>query len=106
LTNVGYPAADFEIVDEGRIRKVLHLPTGMRLETDRLRTDPVAVSGVYTLAFDANIVRPAEIVQAALRHLRVWLMRNHRRPASARPDWIRRFNVTRYRGKIRCGGRR
>ena len=85
LMNGDYPSTDFEIVDEGRTRKVLHLPTGMLLETGRLRTDPIAVSGAYTLAFDDNVVRPAEIVQAALRHLRVWLMRNHHaRPAPAR----------------------
>ena len=85
MTNGDYPVTDFEIVGEGRIRKVLHLPTGMLLETGRLRADPVAVSGAYTLAFDANVVRSAEIVQAALRHLRVCLMRNrHSRAVSAR----------------------
>ena len=72
-----YPSADFEIFDEGGIRKVLHLPTGMLLETGRLRADPIAVSTAYTLVYDAEVARPAEIVQAALRHLRVWLMRNN-----------------------------
>jgi hypothetical protein len=72
-----YPSADFEIFDEGGIRKVLHLPTGMLLETGRLRADPIAVSTAYTLVCDAEVARPAEIVQAALRHLRVWLMRNN-----------------------------
>jgi hypothetical protein len=77
LMNGDYPSTDFEIVDEGGIRKVLHLPTGMLLETGRLRTDPIAVSTAYTLVYDADVARPAEIVQAALRHLRVWLMRNY-----------------------------
>ena len=72
-----YPSTDFEIVDEGRTRKVLHLPTGMLLETGRLQADPIAVSTAYTLVCEADVARPAEIVQAALRHLRVWLMRNH-----------------------------
>jgi hypothetical protein len=72
-----YPSTDFEIVDEGGIRKVLHLPTGMLLETGRLRADPIAVSTAYTLVYDGDVPRPAEIVQAALRHLRVWLMRNY-----------------------------
>ena len=75
--NGDYPSTDFEIVDEGAIRKVLHLPTGMLLETGRLRADPIAVSTAYTLVYDADVDRPAEIVQAALRHLRVWLMRNY-----------------------------
>jgi hypothetical protein len=72
-----YPSADFEIVDEGGTRKVLHLPTGMLLATGRSRADPIAVSADYTLLYDGNVVRPGEIVQAALRHLRVWLMRNY-----------------------------
>ena len=75
--NGDYPSTDFEIVDEGGVRKVLHLPTGMLLETGRLRADPIAVSAAYTLQYDDDVARPAEIVQAALRHLRVWLMRNY-----------------------------
>lgn len=86
-----YPSTDFEIVDEGAIRKVLHLPTGMLLETGRLRVDPTAVPTAYTLAHHTDVARPAEIVQAALRHLRVWLMRNHARGKSAsRPGSARR----------------
>jgi hypothetical protein len=77
LMNGDYPSTDFQIVDEGGIRKVLHLPTGMLLETGRLRADPIAVSTAYTLVYEADVARPAEIVQAALRHLRVWLMRNY-----------------------------
>lgn len=72
-----YPSTDFEIVDEGSIRKVRHLPTGMLLQTGRLRADPIAVSADYTLLHDDDVARPGEIVQAALRHLRVWLMRNY-----------------------------
>jgi hypothetical protein len=75
--NGDYPSTDFEIVDEGRTRRVLHLPTGMLLETGRLGADPIAVSAAYTLVCDTDVARPAEIVQAALRHLRVWLMRNY-----------------------------
>jgi hypothetical protein len=74
-----YPSADFEIGDEGGIRRVLHLPTGMLLETGRLPADPVAVSRNYTLQFADAVPRPGEIVQAALRHLRVWLMRRYAR---------------------------
>jgi hypothetical protein len=84
-----YPSTDFEIVDEGGIRKVLHLPSGMLIETGQLRADPVAVSGAYRLAFNENVIRPAEIVQASLRHLRVWLMRNYqprRMPRAGRAE--------------------
>jgi hypothetical protein len=72
-----YPSTDFEIVDEGGTRKVLHLPTGMLLATGRLRADPIAVSANYSLLYADDVARPGEIVQAALRHLRVWLMRNY-----------------------------
>jgi hypothetical protein len=72
-----YPSTDFEIIDEGVTRKVLHLPTGMLLATGRLHADPIAVSAAYTLLYDDDVARPGEIVQAALRHLRVWLMRNY-----------------------------
>jgi hypothetical protein len=75
--NGDYPSTDFEIVDEGGVRKVLHLPTGILLETGRLRADPIAVSSAYTLLYDDDVARSGEIVQAALRHLRVWLMRNY-----------------------------
>jgi hypothetical protein len=49
----------------------------MLVETSRLRADPVAVSSVYTLQCDDAVPRPNEIVQAALRHLRVWLIRRY-----------------------------
>jgi hypothetical protein len=75
--NGDYPSTDFEIVDEGGVRKVLHVPTGVLLETGRLRADPIAVSPAYTLLYVDDVDRPGEIVQAALRHLRVWLMRNY-----------------------------
>lgn len=72
-----YPSGDFEVVDDGRIRRVLHFPTGMTLETHRLRPDPVAVSAEYTVQFRDEAARPREVAQAALRHLRVWLMRRY-----------------------------
>lgn len=77
-----YPSTDFEIVDEGGVRRVVHVPTGIQLETERMRSDPIAVSAAYTLLYDEDVARPGEIAQAALRHLRVWLMRHY--GASAR----------------------
>jgi len=74
-----YPSDDFEVVDEGSIRRVLHYPTGMTLETGRLRADPMAVSATYTIHFQDAAARPSEVAQAALRHLRVWLMRRYGR---------------------------
>jgi hypothetical protein len=72
-----YPSDDFEVVDEGPIRRVLHLPTGMTLETGRLLSSPIAVSSTYTVEFQGAAARPSEVAQAALRHLRVWLMRQY-----------------------------
>jgi hypothetical protein len=75
--NGDYPSTDFDIFDEGSVRRVQHLPTGMLVETSRSRADPIAVSSVYTLQCDDAVPRPYEIVQAALRHLRVWLIRRY-----------------------------
>ncbi|HVC52996.1 MAG TPA: hypothetical protein VND87_13325 [Stellaceae bacterium] len=72
-----YPSADFEISDDGAVRRVMHLPTGMTIETNRLRVDPIAVSAMYKLRYDDAVQRPGEVAQAALRHLRVWLMRRY-----------------------------
>ena len=72
-----YPSDDFEIVDKRGIRSVLHLPTGVLLETDLIPADPIAVSALYTVRYADAVNRPGEIAQAALRHLRVWLMRNY-----------------------------
>jgi hypothetical protein len=72
-----YPSDDFEVVDDGSIRRVIHFPTGMTLETSRLRSSPIAVSSTYTVQFPDAAARPSEIAQAALRHLRVWLMRRY-----------------------------
>ena len=72
-----YPSTDFEIAEEGGVRKVVHVPTGMQLETGRMQSNPIAVSAAYTLLYDQDVARPGEIVQAALRHLRVWLMRHY-----------------------------
>lgn len=69
-----YPSSDFEIEDEGTIRRVFHLPTGMVIKSGRLQANPIAVPATYTLQHDEHVARPGEIVQAGLRHLRVWLM--------------------------------
>jgi hypothetical protein len=46
--------------------------------TPRVPRDPVAVSSAYTIeAEGSGTHHPQEIVQAALRHLRVWLMRRY-----------------------------
>jgi len=76
-----YPSEDFEIADAEGWRRVQHLPTGVVLETCRLPADPIAVSAAYTVSYAEAVARPGEIVQAALRHLRVWLMRRYGRGA-------------------------
>jgi len=72
-----YPSTDFYITEEGALRRVVHVPTGMTIESTRLPADPMAVSSTYRVEFESNAARPGEITQAALRHLRVWLMRRY-----------------------------
>jgi hypothetical protein len=74
-----YPSSEFEISEEGDLRRVVHLPTGIVVETRRSPHDPISVSIRYTVEGAASVSRPQEIVQAALRHLRVWLMRRYDR---------------------------
>jgi hypothetical protein len=72
-----YPSSDFDIKEDGELRLVLHAPTGMTIESKRLPTDPIAVSSDYRVEFEGDISRSGEVTQAALRHLRVWLMRRY-----------------------------
>jgi hypothetical protein len=73
-----YPSIDFAITEESAVRRVIHVPSGMTIVTPRVPRDPVAVSSAYTIeAEGSGTHHPQEIVQAALRHLRVWLMRRY-----------------------------
>jgi hypothetical protein len=73
-----YPSTDFEISEEGTIRRVVHLPSGMTIVTTLVRRDPMAVSSVYRIEAEGSGGHyPQEIIQASLRHLRVWLMRRY-----------------------------
>ena len=73
-----YPSTDFVISEQGEVRRVVHLPTGMEIVTTRLPRDPVAVPSAYTIeAEGSGSHHPQEVAQAALRHLRVWLMRKY-----------------------------
>jgi hypothetical protein len=50
----------------------------MTIVTARALRDPVAVSSAYTVEVTGSGSHyPQEIAQAALRHLRVWLMRKY-----------------------------
>jgi hypothetical protein len=75
-----YPSTDFAISEQGEVRRVVHLPSGIVIETARLPGNPIAVS---SRAFKIEVgecaadVYPDEVAQAALRHLRVWLMRRY-----------------------------
>jgi len=70
-----YPSTDFVISEQGEVRRVVHLPTGMEIATIRLPRDPVAVPPAYKIeAEGSGGHHPLEVAQAALRHLRVWLM--------------------------------
>jgi hypothetical protein len=72
-----YPSTDFYIREEGPLRRVVHVSTGMTIESIRSPADPMAVSSTYRVEFEGNVARPGEITQAALRHLRDWLMRRY-----------------------------
>jgi len=73
-----YPSTDFLISEQGEVRRVVHLPTGMAIAAIRLPRDPLAVPSAYTIeAEGSDSHHPQEVGQAALRHLRVWLMRRY-----------------------------
>jgi hypothetical protein len=72
-----HPSTDFCITEEGALRRVVHVTTGMTIESTQSSADPMVVSSTYRVEFEGNVARPAEITQAALRHLRVWLMRRY-----------------------------
>jgi hypothetical protein len=73
-----YPSSDFTISEDGAVRRVVYLPSGMTIETARVPRDPVAVSSTYTIQAEGSDGQyPEEVAQAALRHLRVWLMRRY-----------------------------
>jgi hypothetical protein len=79
-----YPSTDFAITEDGVVRRVVHVPSGLTIVTTRMPRDPVTVSSAYTIEAEGSGNHyPQEVVQAALRHLRVWLMRKYakrRRP--------------------------
>ena len=81
-----YPSTDFGISEQGEVRRVVHLPTGMEIVTIRLPRDPVAVPLAYTIeAEGSGNHHPAEVAQAALPHLRVWLMRKYAKARRGNP---------------------
>jgi hypothetical protein len=73
-----YPSTDFAMSEQGEVRRVVHLPTGMEIVTIRSPRDPVAVASAHTIeAEGSGNHHPQEVAQAALWHLRVWLMRRY-----------------------------
>lgn len=75
-----YPSTDFAISEQGQVRRVVHLPTGIAIETARMPGNPSTVSSqAFKIEADdySGSFYPDEIAQAALRHLRVWLMRKY-----------------------------
>jgi hypothetical protein len=73
-----YPSSDFAVSEEGVVRRVVHMPSGMSIVTTRVPRDPLAVSSRYTIETAGSSAHyPQEIAQAALRHLRVWVMRKY-----------------------------
>jgi len=80
-----YPSSDFEISEDSDVRRVTHRPTGVVVATMRVAHDPISVSSIYTVESTGSLDRTGEVVQAALRHLRVWLMRRYDRGWAVSP---------------------
>jgi hypothetical protein len=72
-----YPSTDFAIYEEGDLLRVVHLQTGMQIVTARLPGNSLAASSAFVIETEGTSHRPQEVAQAALRHLRVWLIRRH-----------------------------
>jgi hypothetical protein len=72
-----YPSTDFVIYEEGDLLRVVHLQTGMEIVTVRAPRNSLSVSSAFTIETEGTSHRPQEVAQAALRHLRVWLIRMH-----------------------------
>jgi|HubBroStandDraft_1064217.scaffolds.fasta_scaffold241665_1 hypothetical protein len=81
-----YPSADFVIAEHREVRRVAHTPTGIVIETARIPGKPIAVSLTFKIEADdcSAGVNPDEVAQAALRHLRVWLIHRYGIPQAAR----------------------
>ena len=79
-----YPSTDFLINEEGNLLRVVHLQTGMEIVTVRSPGNSLAVSSAFTIETEGTSHRPQEVAQAALRHLRVWLIRRHEQARRAR----------------------
>ena len=78
-----YPSSDFAISEQGEVRRVVHLPTGIVIETARIPGKPIAVPRAFKIEADGSSAAayPDEVAQAAPRHLRVWLMHRYGVPA-------------------------
>jgi hypothetical protein len=81
-----YPSTDFAITEDGVVRRVVHMSSGLTIVTTLMPRDPVAGSSTYTVEAEGSGNHyPQEVVQAALRHLRVWLMRKYAKGRRAHP---------------------
>jgi hypothetical protein len=49
-----YPSNDFAITEDGVVRRVVHLPSGMTIATTRAPRDPLAVSSRYTIETEGS----------------------------------------------------
>jgi hypothetical protein len=73
-----YPSTDFAISEDAAVRRIAHLPSGITIVTPRVEGDPAGVSRVFNVqAGGTSGAHPDEVAQAALRHLRVWLLRRY-----------------------------
>lgn len=88
-----YPSTDFAIYEEGDLLRVVHLQTGMELVAVRVPGNSFAVSTAFTVETEGTSHRPQEVAQAALRHLRVWLIRRQERGRGRGRRWSQRDRI-------------
>ena len=81
-----YPSTDFVISEDDVVRRVVHMPSGMTIVTRRAPGNLLVVPLAYTFEVEGSGGHyPQEVAQAALRHLRVWLMRKYEHGAPVSP---------------------
>ena len=60
-----YSSSDFEIEEDGALRRVVHLPTGMTIESNQLSTNPTRsclcqrIQTVASGGLDTQVASPA-----------------------------------------------
>jgi hypothetical protein len=54
-----YPSTDFHITVDGGVRRIVHIPTGMTIGSNRLPADPILVSSTYIIRSSSTVMSTA-----------------------------------------------